>query len=98
MTIRQLLLATGAATLAMYAYRSMNASRTAAAGRGAQPASGDSAGPQPATAGNGPQAGTPVGMPDDDLPLRSLQAGMPSDMHSDADTVRPGFADYARGA
>ena len=34
----------------------------------------------------------------DDLPLRSLQAGMPSDMHSDADEVRPGFADYARGA
>lgn len=34
----------------------------------------------------------------DDLPLRSLQAGMPGDMHSDADHVRPGFADYARGA
>lgn len=34
----------------------------------------------------------------DELPLRSLQAGMPSDMHSDADRARPGFADYARGA
>lgn len=34
----------------------------------------------------------------DDLPLRSLRAGMPSDMHSDADRARPGFADYARGA
>lgn len=34
----------------------------------------------------------------DELPLRSLQAGMPADMHSDADRARPGFADYARGA
>jgi len=39
----------------------------------------------------------PANLPSD-LPLRSLQAGMPSDMHSDADRARPGFADYARGA
>jgi hypothetical protein len=30
--------------------------------------------------------------------LAPLSAGMPSDMHSDADRARPGFADYARGA
>lgn len=35
---------------------------------------------------------------DDDLPLKSLAAGMPADMHADADRARPGFADYARGA
>ena len=28
----------------------------------------------------------------------ALQAGMPADRSSDADIVRPGFADYARGA
>ena len=27
-----------------------------------------------------------------------LEAGMPADMSNDADRVRPGFADYARGA
>lgn len=33
-----------------------------------------------------------------DLPLRSLEAGMPADRHADADRPRPGFAEYARGA
>jgi hypothetical protein len=28
----------------------------------------------------------------------ALEAGMPADRSSDADVVRPGFADYARGA
>lgn len=28
----------------------------------------------------------------------ALEAGMPADRSSDADRVRPGFADYARGA
>jgi hypothetical protein len=49
-----------------------------------------------------PQADGPAAadgdLPDDDLPLNSLNAGMPADMHADADHARPGFADYARGA
>lgn len=56
------------------------------------PRSGD--GPWPASMDDGLD---PARLPSD-LPLRSLQAGMPSDMHSDADRARPGFADYARGA
>ena len=28
----------------------------------------------------------------------AMEAGMPTDMSNDADRVRPGFADYARGA
>jgi len=56
------------------------------------PRSGDDPWPAPADDGL-----DPAHLPSD-LPLRSLQAGMPSDMHSDADRARPGFADYARGA
>jgi hypothetical protein len=39
-------------------------------------------------------------LPDDFEQRRpaALEAGMPADRSSDADIVRPGFADYARGA
>lgn len=84
MTLRQLFLATGAAGLTVYAYRSMHAAR---AGHAGQPAVQD---PQPAS--------PPADDADDAPRLRALEAGMPSDMHADADNARPGFADFARGA
>lgn len=45
-------------------------------------------------------AGGEPTLPDDVQRRRpaALEAGMPADRSSDADHVRPGFADYARGA
>lgn len=91
MTWRPLLLATGIVAAGAFILRrpGPRPSMKPALPRAGQPVMAST------TAGAGDEV-DPAGLPAD-LPLRSLQAGMPADMHGDADRARPGFADYSRG-
>lgn len=100
---RPLMLIAGAALLGAWLWRAAAARQPA----GQALATRDGA---DAPAGTLPTADGPVtpdlsvlGEPDPaaldaEQPAQALRAGMPADRYSDADVVRPGFADYARGA